>query len=225
MIPLSDYAGFRKRFPIITVGLVAVNVLVFIYQLSLPQRTLVAFIQSYGAVPYELARGVDVPPFGPNPIYVTVFTSMFMHGGWLHIGSNMLYLWVFGDNVEDSMGHPKYFVFYLVCGVAAVAAQTFVDVSSRIPSVGASGAIAGVLGAYIFLHPQARVKVLVILGIFITVTELPSLIVIGFWALTQIFTGLASLGVVTHQTGGVAYFAHIGGFFAGLFLAPIFGRR
>ena len=157
----------------------------------------------------------------PARDFLTIFTSMFMHGGWLHIGGNMLYLWIFGDNVEDRFGHFRYLVFYLLCGIAATFAQLAFSLGSDIPNLGASGAIAGVLGAYVLLFPKRRVTVLLGYG----VVQMPALIVIGFWIVLQFFNGIGSIAVST-DTGGVAYMAHIGGFIAGLVLALVLrGKR
>ncbi|RIK39289.1 MAG: rhomboid family intramembrane serine protease, partial [Chloroflexi bacterium] len=156
-----------------------------------------------------------------HPVWVTIFTSMFLHGGWLHIIGNMMYLWIFGDNVEDAFGHFWFLVFYLLSGCGAAALQILVDTQSTIPMVGASGALSGVLAAYLFMFPGRSVRVLVFLGIFVTVVTLPAILVIGFWVLLQFLAGFASLGPETAQTDGVAYFAHIGGFITGAILLAI----
>jgi membrane associated rhomboid family serine protease len=224
----------RRLTPMVNYTLIAINVVVFLYQLTND-----AFTYGYSVVPYEITHGVDLvararvdylgrmiaPPQypGPSPIYLTLLTSIFMHGGWAHIGGNMLYLWIFGDNVEDRMGHAKYIIFYLLCGVAASATQIFVDPNSMMPNLGASGAIAGVLAAYLILFPHQRVRVLVPLGIFIQIMELPAIIVIGFWALLQFLSGFGSIAHTTaSQGGGIAYMAHVGGFIAGLILVFVF---
>ncbi len=231
LFPLGDDNSQRKITPFVTYTLVAVNILVFIYQL-MDER----FTYGYSVVPFEITRGVDLinqaifvrgqmaqPPQtpGPSPIYLTLISAMFMHGGFMHIAGNMLYLWIFGDNVEDRMGHLKFFIFYLLCGLFASATHIFFGPDSRIPSLGASGAIAGVLGAYLVLHPHQRIRVLVPLGFFSQLTELPAIVVIGFWALLQFFQGFGSIAE-TAQTGGVAYMAHVGGFVAGLALVFLF---
>lgn len=225
MIPISDYAGRRRRFPWVMLAILALNVLVFLYEMSLEPRALQGFVSSFGAIPYEIIHRVDLPPAGPQPIYLTLFTAMFIHAGFLHLASNMLYLWVFGDNVEDQMGHIRFLVFYLLAGLLASATHIALGPDSRLPSVGASGAIAGVLGAYLVLFPRAQVRVLLFLGPFITTTMVSSFLLIGFWALVQMFSGIGSLAVDTEQTGGVAYWAHIGGFVAGLILVNFFRRR
>jgi membrane associated rhomboid family serine protease len=233
MIPLKDYPGQRRRFPFITYALIIANILVFLYELSQgPQAH--GFICAYGVVPDALTHnmpqtslcasefGQPFPYQTPQPVWLTIFTSMFMHAGWLHIGGNMLFLYIFGDNVEDRLGHLGYLIFYLFCGVVAALAQTYVDPNSTIPSLGASGAIAGVLAAYLVFFPTARVRTLIFLGIFITIVSLSAFILIGLWFLLQFFSGVAALSANSQQAqGGVAYFAHVGGFLAGLVIALI----
>jgi membrane associated rhomboid family serine protease len=233
MIPLKDYPGQRRRFPFITYGLIIANILVFLYELAQgPQAQ--GFICAFGVVPEALTHNVPqtslcASQFGqpfpyqtPQPVWLTIFTSMFMHAGWLHIGGNMLFLYIFGDNVEDRIGHLGYLIFYLFCGVVAALAQTYVDPNSTIPSLGASGAIAGVLAAYLVFFPTARVRTLIFLGIFITIVSLSAFILIGLWFLLQFFSGVAALSADAQQAqGGVAYFAHVGGFLAGLVIAFI----
>jgi membrane associated rhomboid family serine protease len=228
MIPLSDDPK-RRSFPWVTVLIILANIAVFLYELSIPSvSALDRWMLEVGVVPCVLT-GVhsqfDVcPPTSSSPL-LSLITSMFVHGGFLHIASNMLYLWVFGDNVEDSFGKLGYTAFYLVAGIAAGLAQVFINPSSSVPSIGASGAIAGVLGAYIVLFPHAQVRTLLFLGPFITFPRLPSVLMIGFWFVTQILSGLASLGVTTEQQGGVAFWAHIGGFVAGVVIALLFRPR
>ncbi len=223
MIPISDEGGRVQRFPVVTVSIIALNAFFFLYELSLGDRGLQVFVLRYGVIPLEITSGRDLAPTIPWPVWVTLFTSMFMHSGWMHIIGNMLYLWVFGDNIEDAMGHGLYLGFYLVCGLAAAGAQILVDPSSRVPSIGASGAVAGVLGAYLLLYPKHRINSLIFLGYFVRMVQLPAMLVLGFWIVLQLFTGLASFGVQT----GVAYWAHIGGFAAGMALTlPVFlGRQ
>lgn len=227
MIPISDDPGPRRLAPMITFSLVALNVLVFAYEVLLGPEV-ETLLQSAGVVPLEFARNRDLAPAAPLGVYyTTLVTSMFLHGGLLHIGSNMLFLWIFGDNVEDQMGHLRYLCFYLVCGVVASATHIFFNWGSQIPSVGASGAIAGVLAGYLVLFPSAQVRTLLFVGPFILMPRLPALLLIGFWFITQLFAGIASLGT-TEQTAGVAFWAHVGGFFAGLLLVGLFrspGRR
>ena len=211
MIPLRDNIP-SCRTPIVTVGLIAANILVYVNQLMLPPQEAVQFVYLYGLIPLEISGGDLLVPH-PVPLYTTVFTSMFVHGGLFHLGSNMLYLWIFGDNVEDRIGRLKFLVFYLLSGLVAAAVQIWADPSSKIPMVGASGAISGVLGAYLFLFPHARVLTLIPLGFFYRLVEIPALIVLGLWIVVQVLNGVGTLGV---QVGGVAWFAHIGGFVAGL---------
>jgi membrane associated rhomboid family serine protease len=226
LIPIGDDDRGQHRTPFVVIALVLANIAVFIYQLTLPEAELMRFIYGYGVTPVELWNMQDMEPEIGYPVWVTVFSSMFMHGGWLHIGSNMLFLWIFGDNIEDVMGHVRFLLFYLLCGIGAVALQVFINPESTIPMVGASGAISGVLAAYLLLFPGSRVRVLVWLGFFITIIALPALLVIGFWIALQFISGFATLGPETAQTGGgVAYFAHIGGFIAGLLLVYPFRDR
>jgi len=221
VIPIGDDPR-RHRFPLVTVLLILTNIAVFLYELGLTGRQLDVFVQSVGTIPAEILTGRDLPPPAPGPVYVTLLTAMFVHGGFLHIASNMLYLWVFGDNVEDAFGHVAFMLFYLASGVAAGLTHVFVNAGSTIPSVGASGAVAGVLGAYLLFFPHAQVRTLLFLGPFITVTRISALLLIGFWFVTQLLSGLASLEIATEQTSGVAFWAHIGGFVAGLVLALVF---
>lgn len=215
MIPIGDTTNKRvHRFPVITLLLIAANVLVFLYQLSLGPA-IEQFVSAFGTVPAEIISGQDIPPESPSPIYLTLITSMFMHGGLLHIASNMLYLFVFGDNVEDMVGHVPYLAFYLVSGVIASLVHVMMNAGSEVPSIGASGAVAGVLAGYLLLFPTASIRTLLFLGPFITVTRIAAFILIGFWFLLQLLNGLLELGAETAQTGGVAFWAHIGGFVAG----------
>jgi membrane associated rhomboid family serine protease len=225
VIPIKDYAGPRRRLPWITWGLIAVNVAVFLYQVSLgPDAS--AFMFAYSVVPVALTHGIPqtslpgVPahfPFHtPDPVYLTLITAMFLHAGWLHIGGNMLFLYIFGDNVEDRMGHIPYLLFYLFCGVVAGITQVVVDPGSSVPNLGASGAIAGVLAAYLVLFPLARVRTIIFIFIFFTIVTLPAIVLIGLWFLLQFFDGVAALSSVHQNMGGVAYFAHVGGFVTGL---------
>jgi len=207
-------------------AILAVNIVVFLYELSLGDRGLEGFFYSAGVIPTEFLTGRNIGPPPPEGIiYLTLLTSMFMHGGFLHIASNMLYLWVFGDNVEDQLGHGGFLLFYLLSGIIASATHIFMNQGSQIPSVGASGAIAGVLGAYLVMFPRATIRTLVFLGPFILIPRISALILIGFWFVSQAFAGLASLGAATEQTSGVAVWAHIGGFLAGIALLAVFRRR
>lgn len=208
--------------PIVTMALIAMNVLVFLYQFTLPEGAHQRFIYSFGMIPAVLLGGAQLPPeLAAVPSWATVFSSMFMHGGIMHIVGNMLFLWVFGNNVEDAMGHVRFIVFYLVCGVAAALTQGFSDTSSEIPMIGASGAVSGVLGAYLVLHPRAHVHSLLFLGIFLRVITLPALAVLGIWFALQLFS--AAMG--PSGGGGVAFLAHIGGFIAGAALVLLFRNR
>ncbi len=234
MIPLRDDPGPRRSMPWVTWGLILINVLVFLYEVSLGSRTN-DFIFAYSVVPIAIVHGVPqtafqgVPPDiafqTPQPVYLTLLTSMFMHGGWLHLGGNMLFLYIFGDNVEDRMGHLGYLIFYLFCGIIASMAQIFVDPNSVIPSLGASGAIAGVLAAYLVLFPWSRVDTVIFIVIFFTIVRIPALLLIGLWFVLQFFDGLSSLATTQQSQGGVAYFAHIGGFVAGLLITLLLKSR
>ena len=226
MFPISDSSP-RHRFPWVTLLLIAANVLVFVYELGLGGRELDRWVQSVGTIPVEILSGRDRPPPAPIPgvVWVTLVTAMFAHGGFLHLGSNMLYLWVFGDNVEDALGHVTFLVFYMLVGIFAGLTHVFVNAGSTIPSIGASGAIAGVLAAYLVLFPHALVRTLVFLGPIVVWPRISAVLLIGFWFLMQVASGLASLDVTTEQTSGVAFWAHIGGFVAGLVLALILRPR
>lgn len=207
MIPIGDLNP-RRHFPLATILIIALNVVVFFYQLLLPDEALNRLVLAAGVVPYEVTNRFGVAVVGD------LLTSMFLHGGWMHIISNMLYLWIFGDNVEDRLGLPVYAAFYLVAGIGASLAQVAVNPASTIPTIGASGAIAGVLGAYLVMFPRTRVRTLILAFRFIRIVELPALVVLGLWFVLQIFSGLAS--VTSMATGGVAWFAHIGGFVIGI---------
>ena len=231
MLPLKDDVPSRS-FPLITVLLIAANVAAFLYQASLEAgtggtgRAAAAFVTEFGAVPCRLT-GLCVGDDSPAPI-VTVFTSMFLHGGLFHIAGNMLYLWIFGDNVEDTLGHLRFLALYVLSGVGAVSAQTLMSPDSQVPMVGASGAISGVLGAYLFLFPHASVLTLITFGFFIRFVQVPAVIVLGFWIVVQVLYGLLSYGAAAKGTadgGGVAWFAHIGGFAAGVMLLFLFRPR
>ncbi len=225
MIPIKDYPGPRRRLPWVTWGLIAANIVIFLYQVSLGPDA-AAFMLAYSVVPVALTHGIPqtslpgvpahLPFHTPDPVYLTLITSLFLHAGWLHIGGNMLFLYIFGDNVEDRMGHIQYLVFYLFCGVIAGITQIAVDPNSPIPSLGASGAIAGVLAAYLVLFPWARVQTIIFLFIFFTIVTLPAVVLIGVWFLLQLLDGVAGLSAVQQGMGGVAYFAHVGGFVTGL---------
>ncbi|MDD4858056.1 MAG: rhomboid family intramembrane serine protease [Candidatus Krumholzibacteria bacterium] len=225
-LPLKDINPTRRR-PIATYSLIAANIAVFIYQLSLGNRLGSIFVAAYGATPYEIAHMTDLVGQatqgagmihypGPHPIFLTLFTSMFMHGGVAHLAGNMLFLWIFGNNVEDLLGPFKFLIFYLASGLAAHALHIASNPASTIPTIGASGAISGLLAAYLVAFPRARVLTLVFLGFFIRMAVLPAFVIIIYWFVIQFIFGLASLGGTAE--GGVAWFAHVGGFLAGIAL-------
>jgi membrane associated rhomboid family serine protease len=228
-MPLGDDNAARRTRPVVVYGLILVNVLVWLLQLSMGD----AFTMGFSTIPYEITNGTDLVGTkrilvdgqsialrhypGPVPIYLTLLTSMFMHGSWMHIIGNMVYLWIFGDQIEDRLGRAKFLAFYLLCGLAAGLAQVLFQPKSMIPGLGASGAIAGVLGAYLVKHPTNRVRVLFINR----VVALPALIVLGGWIVLQV---ISQVSVVGSAGGGVAYMAHIGGFVAGMVLIFLFDR-
>lgn len=207
MIPLYDLNRSNTT-PIVTMFLIALNVVVFLYEISLDPYSRNHFIATYGVVPVR-AELFD---------YVT---SMFLHGGWMHIIGNMWFLWIFGDNIEDILGRGRYLLFYLGCGIAAAVAQTMVSPDSRVPMIGASGAIAGVMGAYLVKFPHARVVTLIPIFIFFTTLEVPALIILIYWFVLQLFSGIGSIGDMHLARGGVAFFAHVGGFVAGMILIKL----
>ena len=222
MIPLRDDNPTTIR-PIVTVGLIAVNALVFLYQISLGSREGQLFVYQFGAIPAVIFGSSTLPSqLVAVPASFTILTSMFLHGGLMHLLGNMLYLWIFGNNVEDALGHARFVLFYLVAGVAASITHFLTDITSQVPTIGASGAISGVLGAYILLYPRAQVLVLIPLGIFTRMMYIPAAIVLGFYFILQLLQGTASLG---RQGGGVAWFAHVGGFLAGLVLVGLLKQR
>jgi membrane associated rhomboid family serine protease len=267
MIPLRDMIRSR-RFPVVTVSLIAINLLIFLYQgyigtreplwdnwseeryvwaeaghepppifdpyyavttRRLPGQSVSTygierddwFLMQYALTPVELLGGDDLPPTIPIPIWLTLFTSIFLHGGILHVLGNMLYLWIFGDNVEDAMGPVRFLIFYLLCGVVASFAQIAIAPGSSVPLVGASGAIAGVLAAYVMLYPYAKVLTIIPIFFFLRLIAVPAVLLLGIWFVLQVISGAGSLG----SSGGVAWFAHIGGFIAGLVLVFGFRRR
>jgi membrane associated rhomboid family serine protease len=218
MFPIGDDDIRGGVAPVVTVGLIVLNVLAFLLELGQPSEgALQSFIQAWGVVPREYTIGRDLPPTIPLPFWTTTLTSMFLHGGWLHLGGNMLYLWIFGDNLEKVMGPLRFLIFYLICGVAAAAAHILSGPGSTIPTVGASGAISGVLGGYLLLFPRNRVRVLTRGG----VAHVPAVVVLGLWIVIQFINGFGSIAA-TPETSGVAYLAHIGGFIAGLVLVKPF---
>lgn len=210
MIPLRDVIPSRT-FPLFTIAFIVFNSVAFLFEISLPERALEAFLNAYGVVPARFS-------------WLTVLTSMFLHGGWLHFLGNMLYLWIFGDNVEDRLGHRRFVLFYLFCGTAAALAHVFMNPNSVIPTIGASGAIAGVMGAYFILYPHSRVLALIPLFIFWEIIEVPAILFLGIWFLMQFFSGVGSIATDAGvQTGGVAFWAHVAGFLAGV--ASVFALR
>jgi len=207
--------------------ILAVNVIAFLFELGIADsNALDRFFLSAGVVPVEFTQGRDIPPPPPFGItWVTLITSMFLHGGFLHIASNMLYLFIFGDNVEDRLGHFRFLVFYFACGIVAGLTHIFVNSGSDVPSIGAPGAIAGVLAAYLRLFPHAKVRTLLLIGPFILVPRIAAAFLIVFWFASQFLAGVMSLGVTTEQTSGVAVWAHIGGFLCGLVLLQVLRPR
>jgi membrane associated rhomboid family serine protease len=207
MIPIGDDRVTGGKTPIVNWLLIAVNTLAFIYEFTLSQPALERLITTWGVVPAAITHGQGL---------LTLLTSMFLHGGWLHLIGNMVFLWVFGDNIEDVLGHLGYLAFYLLGGLVATAGQILANPASTVPSVGASGAIAAVMGAYIIMFPHSHVRVLLFLGLYATIARVTAIVFLGFWIVTQLLSGFASLGAATAQTEGVAWFAHIAGFGFGL---------
>jgi membrane associated rhomboid family serine protease len=211
MIPLRDIIPSRTT-PYITVTIIVINALAWFYEIALPSDRLPAFLTHYGVVPANFS-----PP--------TLVTSMFLHGSWSHVIGNMWYLWIFGDNVEDRVGHGRFIIFYLLCGIVAALTQVTADPSSALPTIGASGAIAGIMGAYFVLYPQSRVLTL-LPWIFIQIVELPAVVLLGFWFLMQLFSaGAIAVTSSSHGGGGVAFMAHIGGFILGAAAIFVFRKR
>jgi len=211
MIPLRDVIPSRTV-PVLTVSIIVVNAVAWFYQLSMPREDLQVFLRQFGVVPAYFAPA-------------TLISSMFLHGSWSHILGNMWYLWIFGDNVEDRMGHFRFLIFYLLCGIVAALGQVFMDPTSTLPTIGASGAIAGVMGAYFVLYPQSRVLTLIPLIIIWEVVELPAIFLLGFWFLMQLFSAGAIAATANTQGGGVAFAAHVAGFLTGLVGVFIFKKR
>ncbi len=226
MFPINDHNPTRIT-PFVTYVLIGINIVVFIHELSLTPPQLDQFFHLYAVVPRELtASFIRIPINQPVPEPLTLVTSQFLHGSFPHILGNMLFLWIFGNNIEDRLGHVKYLIFYIACGVLAALTQWFFSIQSGVPALGASGAIAGVLGAYILRFPTAKIRTLVFLGPFITFPDIPAVFFLGIWFLQQTLNGLASLNVPTNigmESGGVAYWAHIGGFVFGAILGPVLG--
>ena len=220
MIPLNDENPSYST-PVVVYALIAVNVVVFLHQASLGRSGMDGFFQLYAVIPRQLSASFNgIPINQPVPEILTLITSQFLHGGWMHIGGNMLFLWTFGDNIEHDLGHVKFLLFYLVCGALAGLAHWFFGMQSPVPTVGASGAIAGVMGAYIIKYPKAKILTLIPWLIFTTV-RIPAVYFLGFWFVQQAFSSVVSLGMP--EAGGVAYWAHSGGFVFGAILAPMLG--
>jgi membrane associated rhomboid family serine protease len=212
MIPLRDIIPSRTT-PYVTVSIIILNAAAWFYELSLPDDVLPSFLQAYGVVPAQFR----VP---------TLFTSMFLHGSWSHVIGNLWYLWIFGDNVEDRLGHGRFIVFYLLCGIAAAMGQIAIEPTSTLPTIGASGAIAGVMGAYFVLYPRSRVLTLIPLIIFWEIVELPAIILLGFWFLMQLVSaGAIAVTAASHGSGGVAFAAHVVGFVVGMAGVFVFRKR
>ena len=222
MIPLKDLTP-RRSFPIVTLSLILANVIVFLYQVTLPPRAANAFIMTYAAVPAKIQLALAGHHYTMTQALVPLFTCMFLHGGWLHIIGNMWFLWIFGANVEDRMGPVPYLIFYLVCGVGSSIAQTIFSWGSNIPALGASGAISGVLGAYLVFLPGSQILTLVTLFIIWFRARIPAIVFIVMWFLIQFLSAVGSLGASSARAGGgVAWWAHVGGFVLGMLLAKIF---
>jgi len=229
MIPIRDDQPSYST-PFINYFIIGLNVLVFLFELSIGaegQRALNAFVFQFGVVPVHFERALaGAGPYTLATTWPTILTSMFLHGGWLHIIGNMWFLWIFGDNIEDHLGHFRYLLFYLACGIAAAVTHIVFNLSSNEPTVGASGAIAGVMGAYVILYPRARVLTLVVLIVFFTFWWIPAWVFLGYWFLIQFLSGAAmSIAETSRSTGGVAFWAHVGGFVTGVLLIKILPQR
>ena len=212
MIPLRDVIPSRTV-PVITVTIIILNALAWFYELALPRNVLPAFLQVYGVVPADFSS-------------FTLLTSMFLHGSWSHVIGNMWYLWIFGDNIEDRVGHGRFIVFYLLCGIVAALGQVAMDPESTLPTIGASGAIAGIMGAYFVLYPQSRVLTLIPLFFYFEIIELPAIFLLGFWFLMQLFSaGAIAATASSHGQGGVAFMAHVAGFIVGAIVIFLFRKR
>ncbi len=231
MIPIRD-ENPTETTPYVTVGLIMANILVFLWEMSLPKPVLNQIIYAYGAVPLRIMTGGKIPIayylYGYHftsapPVPVTLITCMFLHGGFFHLAGNMLFLWIFGNNVEDMLGHVRFLIFYLLCGVFATLIHSAVMPHSPVPMIGASGAISGILGAYMIEFPWARVETLIFFFFFVTVVKIPAAIFIGLWFFIQYLYGVATL--TAKMPSGVAWFAHIGGFISGVILYRLFPKR
>jgi membrane associated rhomboid family serine protease len=221
VFPVRDHNP-SGSFPYVTIGLITLNTLVFLYEVSLGRR-LETFLLHYGMVPYVVTYFSRIPGIDFSDVAITFFTSMFLHAGWLHIIGNMWYLWIFGDNIEDRLGHLRFIFFYLACGLAAALMQYLISPHSRVPMIGASGAIAGVLGAYLICFPRARIDLLIFFFLFVDIVAVPAFFVLAVWFVMQFFSGVFSLGAGV-MTGGVAWWAHIAGFLTGIILIRILPR-
>ena len=222
MIPLKDENRISTT-PIVVYIFIAINIAVFVHQLSLGEE-IESFFQLYAVIPQELTASLaGNPPDQPVPEMFTLVTSQFLHGSFMHIGFNMLYLWIFGNNIEDSLGHSKFIVFYLTCGVLAGLTHWFFGMESVVPTLGASGAIAGVMGAYVLKYPKAQILTLLPLGIIFTTIRIPAIFFLGFWFLQQAINSFASISMADTAGGGVAYLAHAGGFVFGIIVGPMLG--
>ncbi|WP_031496254.1 rhomboid family intramembrane serine protease [Bryobacter aggregatus] len=211
MFPLRDSLR-SETMPLVTVALILANLLAFFYELTLDDYTLHYFLSHWGTVPSHFQ-------------FLDIFTSMFLHGGWMHVLGNMWFLWIFGDNIEDILGHGQYLVFYLLCGVAGGLLHVYFNPESSVPAIGASGAISGVMGAYLVSFPHARVHTLVIFIFFITTIDVPAFLMIGYWFVVQLFSGVGQLANASANGGGTAWFAHVGGFLAGVILIRLMPTR
>ncbi len=214
MIPIKDDIP-SSTFPYVTISIIVLNIMVFVYELSLGPVIGEGFIYRTAVIPYEVVNLMDIDPVSVLPPPFTLFSAMFVHSGFLHIAGNMLFLWIFGDNVEDALGHIGYLAFYLSTGVVASLAHIFTEPGSYMPMIGASGAVAGVLGAYILLYPRAQVKTLIFLFLFVTVAKVPAVVFLGLWFLLQVISSGGG--------GGIAWYAHIGGFVAGMAVVALLG--
>jgi membrane associated rhomboid family serine protease len=218
LLPLKDDNPITS-FPFVTIGIILANAAIFYHQLTIDLAAGQRFVFQWGAIPYQITHGEVIHVMPRIPLPLTLFSSMFLHGGFLHLFGNMLYLWIFGNNIEDALGHFRFLLFYLVCGLLAGTAQILSDPDSVIPMIGASGAIGGILGAYLLLFPSARILTLIFLFVFIKMVRIPALIVLGVWFLIQLLG--AGGGTIAH----VAFFAHIGGFLSGMVLVKLFQPR
>lgn len=216
MIPLKD-DNPTSTFPFVTIFIISANIIVYIYQLTLESQTGDFFVLRAGALPYEITHFVDIYPLAFIRPPLTLFSAMFVHGGLLHVGGNMLYLWIFGDNIEDRLGHFRFFIFYILTGLIASFAHIAMLPNSTIPMIGASGAIAGILGAYLVLYPKAKVFTLVFLFVFVDIVKIPAIIFLGLWFAFQLLSSGAG--------GGIAWYAHIGGFIGGIALVKLFEKK